>query len=175
MKTIISLAKKPTYFMIGFFVSVFSFVLFSVVPHLREFSGSMALDKSLGADGEIMWQALFAMLKHTIHPTLLPTLLLSILTGLVVMLLVSYYRERGGMLIKTSGTGTLGLVLGILGIGCSACGTLALTAVLGTVGLGGVVLLLPYRGAEFLYIGACVLLFSVWQLVRLINKPLTCE
>lgn len=161
--------------MLGFFVSAVSFFLFSIIPHIKELQGSNALDQSLGADGQILQQAFVSLLKHSVHPTLVPTLLLAVLTGLVVMLLVFYYKTQGSLLIRTSGSGTVGLIVGVLGIGCSACGTLALTAVLGTVGLGGIVLLLPYRGAEFLYIGVFVLLISLWQLIRLINKPLICE
>ena len=163
------------YASLGFFVFLVSFVVFSITPHLTELGGAMDLDKTLNGGGSIMKESLFALLKHSAEPTLIPTLLIAVLTGILIPLLVFYYKQQGALLIKTSGTGFLGLVLGILGIGCSACGTLALTAVLGTVGLGGLTLLLPFRGAEFLYIGVFAMLFSVWQLVRLINKPLICE
>ncbi len=175
MKTLVSIFKKPTYVVLGFFISLVSFIIFSITPHLEEIGGAIALDDSLQGGGSIMRESILTLLKHNTEPTLIPTLLIAVLTGVIISLLVFYYKQQGAVLVKTSGTGFLGLLLGLLGIGCSACGTLALTAVLGTVGLGGLVLLLPFRGAEFLYFGVIALLFSVWQLVRLINKPLTCE
>ncbi len=163
------------YTVLGFFVSIISFVIFSLTPHLEEVGGAVRLDESLQAGGSVTREAFLTLLKHSAEPTLLPTLLIAVLTGLLVPLLTYYYKQQGAVLLKTSGTGAFGLLLGVLGIGCSACGTLALTAVLGTVGLGGLVLFLPFRGAEFLYIGVVAMFFSLWQIIRLINKPLTCE
>gem|GEM_PF-3174427 len=175
MKTLATIFKKPTYASLGFFVSLISFVVFSITPHISELRQASRLDTSLGAEGTVFRETLLSMLKHTFEPTFIPTFLLAILFGIIVVLLTHYYKKQGSLLIKTSGAGTIGLLLGVLGIGCSACGTLALTAVLGTVGLGSLVLFLPFRGAEFLYVGVVLMLFSVWQIIKLINKPLICE
>ena len=150
MKTIIAILKKPMYGVLGFFIFIITFMVFSVTPHLREVWGAIELDSSLQGGGSIVKEALVVLLTHTTEPTLAPTILLALLTALLVPLLVYYYKQQGALLVKTSGSGFFGLLLGVLGIGCSACGTLALTAVLGTVGLGGLTLLLPFRGVEFL-------------------------
>ncbi len=175
MKTILSILKKPIYVCIGFFVFLISFIVFSIIPHLTELGEIRALDNSISADGSVFWATIRSFLGHTFEPTLIPTLIISVLFGLIIVLLVYYYKHNGRTLIKTSGSGTLGVVLGVLGVGCSACGTLALTAVLGSVGLGWLVALLPFAGAEFLYLGIAAMVFSIWQLVALINKPFVCE
>jgi len=174
MDILITIFKKPRYLILGFFVAAISFVVFSLSPHIGELRQAQRLDVSLGADGSVFAETVGSMLRHSVEPTFVPTLLLALLFGVIISMMSFYYKTQGQVLIKTSGAGTFGLIMGILGIGCSACGTLALTAVLGTLGLGSFVLFLPFRGAEFLYIGVCIMLFSVWQIVRLLRKPLTC-
>jgi len=175
MKTLSSIFKKPSYTALAFFVALVGFVVFSLMPHVSELLEANRLDQSLQAGGSIFQKTVVSMLQHSFEPTFIPTFLLAFLLGMIVSLLVYYYKTKGALLIASSGTGTVGLVLGVLGIGCSACGTLALTAVLSTIGLGGLVLFLPFRGAEFLYVGVLLMLFSLWQLIRLIEKPLVCE
>lgn len=174
MDTIFKVLKSPSSLILWVISFDLSYVAFSLSPHIHALSEAYRLDNSLGAEGDILFATVRSLLFHTTEPTLVPTTLLAFLFALIIVLLVHYYRIQGSVLIQTSGSGITGVVLGLLGVGCSACGTLALTAALGAVGLSGLVLLLPFRGAEFLYLGVLIMLFSVWQLVQLIQKPLTC-
>lgn len=174
MREIFSIIKKPRYAILGFFVGILSFLIFSITPHLGALRELHKLDTSLNTGGSIFNKGVWALLGHTTEPTLFPTILLALLFALIVVMLAFYYKTKGAMLIKTSSTGTFGLLLGVLGVGCSACGTLALTAALGTVGLGSLVLFLPFRGAEFLYIGVFIMGLSIYQLNKLIKQEGVC-
>ena len=59
-------------------------------------------------------------------------------------------------------------------MGCAACGSVILTAFLGTIGAGGLLLLLPFHGAEFGIIGLLLLCASIRYLIKKIAEPLVC-
>lgn len=83
-------------------------------------------------------------------------------TGVVAALGVRALRERGG--VRTSGDGvlgTVGVVFGAAGAGCAACGPTVFAAVLGAMGLTGVMAALPFDGVEFLVLGAVAMLCSL--------------
>lgn len=92
--------------------------------------------------------------------------------------LLLYYVRRAQVntaslrTVHLSGIG--GMVSGILGIGCAACGSVILASVFGTLGGGVFIAWLPLRGAEFGLIGIILLLSSSWLLIKKINDPLTC-
>ena len=67
-----------------------------------------------------------------------------------------------------------GVVSGVLGIGCAACGTFVLTSVLALVGAGGLVTLLPLAGQEFGFLGAGLLLVANYLLLKKLSQPLVC-
>lgn len=166
--------KKPQYVAL-FIVSVLLlFLLLSLLPHTAEIRNIAQLDSTFGGGGSIQNTFFISLLAHSATNTFVVTALVSVLSAVNIVLLVLYYKERGAMLMRTSSKGLFGIALGALGIGCSACGTLALTAVLGTLGLGWIVTFLPFHGMEVYVLGVLLLLFSIYQLIKLINKPLTC-
>ncbi|MCD5381279.1 MAG: hypothetical protein LR008_01755, partial [Candidatus Pacebacteria bacterium] len=101
---------------------------------------------------------------------------IAVLFGINVSLLTYYIRRRQ---IEVSGktahvTSIGGLISGIFGIGCAACGSIILTSVLGLFGATGLLLLLPFHGAEFGVIGIILLAFSINYLVKKIDDPFVC-
>lgn len=105
------------------------------------------------------------------------TIAISILFGINLALLVYYIRRVKS--VKTSNkkihlAGIGGMISGLLGIGCVACGSLILTGVLAMVGAGGLLLYLPLRGAEFGILGVLLLLVSIYLVSKKINDPLVC-
>lgn len=100
----------------------------------------------------------------------------SVLFGINIALLTYYVRRRQS---QTKGktahvTSLAGLVSGIFGIGCAACGSIILTSVLGLFGAGGLILFLPFNGSEFGFIGLFLLGYSIYYLIKRINDPLVC-
>jgi len=103
-------------------------------------------------------------------------ILVAVLFGINVALLTFYIRRRQEVSgDKTAHVASLGgMISAVLGIGCAACGSVVVTAVLGLFGGGGLLLLLPLKGAEFGILGVLLLLFSIRYLIKRIKDPLVC-
>ncbi len=67
-----------------------------------------------------------------------------------------------------------GMVAGLFGIGCAACGSILLTAILAGIG-STALLLLPFDGAEIGVLGIALLLYAVKKLVTEIKKGPVCS
>ncbi len=98
------------------------------------------------------------------------TVLISVLFGLNLVLFINLRKNSKKLKKKTTGTIAGGLLFGILGAGCGACGILAVSF-LSFFGLGSLVALLPMGGVEF-EIAGIVLLGTSLILIssRLIHK-----
>ena len=106
------------------------------------------------------------------------TVVIAVLFGVNVILLLYYIRRVRGAVSNVRSTGVAGisgLISGVLGIGCAACGTFVLTSVLALIGVGGIVTYLPFKGVEFGFIGVGLLLYSTYSLVSKIDSPLVCR
>lgn len=103
------------------------------------------------------------------------TVAIAILFGMNVALLVFLGRRRLGE-VQQGGvaTGFLGLISGMLGIGCAACGTFLASGLFAFFGGSGALLLLPLGGSEFGILGVVLLLLSVILTARQIGSPAVC-
>lgn len=109
----------------------------------------------------------------------------TVIVGLVTLLfslnvtVFVYYVRRAQKSMRSDTrihlSGVAGLISGLLGIGCVACGSIILTALLSSVGATGFLLLLPLHGGEFGLLGLILLGVSIHLLVSKINDPLTCS
>lgn len=104
-------------------------------------------------------------------------ILISVLFGINIALLVYYIRRQqvASANVTAHMTSLGGLVSGLLGIGCAACGSVVLTALLGTFGASGFLVLLPFHGAEFGLLGVVFLGLSIRYLIKRINDPMVCR
>ena len=103
-------------------------------------------------------------------------LLIAILFGINIGLLTFYVRRRQ---VKANNTTAHmasigGIVSAALGIGCAACGSVVVTTILGLFGATGFLVLLPFKGAEFGFIGLILLLVSIVYLIKRIDDPIVC-
>lgn len=71
-------------------------------------------------------------------------------------------------------SGIVGLVSGVIGVGCAACGSFLITS-LSLVGATGLLTFLPLEGGEFGIIGIALLGYAVYQLAQKIINPLICN
>lgn len=101
---------------------------------------------------------------------------IAVLLGLNVSLLTYYVRRRQIEMNNKVGhyTSLSGFISGLFGIGCAACGSVIITSALTAVGGGGLILLLPFHGAEFGALGIILLSYSNFYLVKKINDPIVC-
>ncbi len=79
-------------------------------------------------------------------------------------------RTRVGPSGQSFAAGVGGIASGALGIGCAACGSFILTAVLSSVGAAGALAILPLRGGEFGILGVLLLSLSISRTAQHIKK-----
>ena len=104
------------------------------------------------------------------------TIAIAILFGINVVLFIHYIRKQKTGVSKINGAaGIGGLVSGIFGIGCAACGTFILTWILGLVGAAGLLSFLPLGGEEFGIIGVVLLILSIRMIAKKLTEPQTCS
>jgi hypothetical protein len=103
------------------------------------------------------------------------TVLIALLFGVYAALVVYYLKRRIEATAGGAVTGFFGIVSGALGIGCAACGSIALSAVLSFIGVSGVVALLPLGGSEFGIIGIALFLIAIRTTAKQIQTPAVCR
>ena len=101
------------------------------------------------------------------------TLLVAVLFGVNVAMVIHYFRHCF-VIDRSSGAGAIGVVFGMLGIGCSSCGSVALSAVFGTAFTAGVAGFLPLGGLEFGIFGIFMLILSIYLTAKKISRPDMC-
>jgi hypothetical protein len=102
------------------------------------------------------------------------TILIAILFGVNVALIAYYIKERKVFGSSNAALSVGGLVSGVFGIGCAACGTFLLTSFLTLFGATGVISVLPFGGEEFGFIGVGLLAYSVFAITKKISEPIVC-
>ena len=103
------------------------------------------------------------------------TVAIAILFGMYAAMAV-YYLSRRIQTVNDRGValGAGGMISGILGIGCAACGSVIATGVFSFLGASGAIALLPLRGGEFGILGVILLLATSVLLAKKIADPLVC-
>ena len=101
------------------------------------------------------------------------TLAIAFLLGVNLSLLTFHLRRNraAGDVAAGASLSVSGLVSGVFGIGCAACGTFVLSALLGIFGAVAVLAHLPFGGEEFGFIGVGLLLYSYFALTKKIAAP----
>lgn len=103
------------------------------------------------------------------------TILISILFGISIALIAYYIKERRSVVKGSTALSLGGLVSGVFGIGCAACGTFLLTSFLTLFGATGILVFLPFGGEEFGFLGVALLSYSVYMLTKKIAEPMACS
>lgn len=169
--------RRPLHVMLAVLIATTVFVFAVLLPNFKliavVFTSETVtlLDKAalvLNLLGSI--QTNFTMLSAS------TILLVSVLFGVQFSLLMYYIkRVRTGVKIgRVGASGLGGLVSGMFGIGCAACGTFVLTSLLALFGASGILAFLPFGGEELGFLGLGLLGYSIYLLIKKINDPLVC-
>ncbi len=104
------------------------------------------------------------------------TIIIAILFGISLALIIFLLRHKLRD-IKKNGitTGFLGIISGIIGIGCAPCGTLLLTTVLSLFGASWIISFLPLAGGEFGILAIFLLGLSIYTTSRQIQNSIVCK
>jgi hypothetical protein len=176
IKTLMSIVTKPRYAFLVLIVSGTVFTIAVWLQNLRLIS-VVAQKATVPELLSLLWSLYGAIESNFTLVSATYTTAIAVLFGINIALLVYYIkRARGGVSgMKSSGVaGVGGLVSGIFGIGCAACGTFILTPVLALFGAAGFLTWLPFGGEEFGFLGVGLLLYSIYVVAKKINDPLVC-
>lgn len=102
------------------------------------------------------------------------TIVIAILAGVYVSLFTYRFRRQKKLSQKSLSVSFIGLLSGVTGLGCAACGSIVTTSLIGVGGLGSLALL-PFKGSEFGVFGIVLLVTSIYLLAKQINQPLICK
>lgn len=104
------------------------------------------------------------------------TIAIAILFGLNIGLLTFYLRNRISE-IQQSGmaTGALGVLSGVLGVGCAACGSIIASVFLPLLGGSALLSVLPLHGSEFGILSVILLSVSYYLTAKQIQNPAICK
>ncbi len=104
------------------------------------------------------------------------TIASAILLGIDIALIAYYMKERAfawrqGAVAASVG----GMVSGVFGIGCAACGSFVLMNIFAAIGLSGGIALLPLHGGEFGILSVALLGTSLVLVAKRIGSPQVCD
>ena len=103
--------------------------------------------------------------------SLASTLVLGALFAIHTAVFIKVIKERKRL---TGATGILGMLTGLFGVGCAACGSLLITGVFAT-GAGVLLTSLPFGGVEFSILGIILLAISLRKLLKQYQEPIVCS
>lgn len=177
IRTLVTLFSQLRYIQIAALVTYIvlsAAILFRSLPIIWQVSTSANI--SLVSKLQFIF-SLYGMLGSNFTMlSAITTIFISLLLGINVALLVFYIRRRQKGSKNTAGTafGVSGIVAGMFGLGCAACGSVIIMTFLTWFGLGGLLLFLPLQGAEFGILAIILLVASLSHLVKKVNDPLVC-
>ena len=103
------------------------------------------------------------------------TIAITVLFGLTTAMIAYLVKQRR---IAAAGRniaiGSGAVVSGVLGVGCAACGSLILGAVLPSLGAAGALAALPLNGEEFGILSVALLFVSLLLISKNIAEPIAC-
>lgn len=102
------------------------------------------------------------------------TVTVAILFGINIAMVAYYFKNKGAILRREGIVGFFGAFTGFLGVGCSACGSVALSSLLSMAGIGSALSYLPLGGREFAILSIFLLLLSIYQISRKISTSKIC-
>lgn len=122
---------------------------------------------------KLIWQSpQFFVINATLFSASL-ALGVIVLSGVNIAMLV-FYLVRKVQSDHTAGAGLAGTLVGLLGVGCAACGSVILTSLFGLGAASGFLGLLPFNGIEFGILGIAALIASIAFLAQKIQNPDMC-
>ncbi len=102
------------------------------------------------------------------------TIVIAALFGIYAAMVAYYFSRRFEVAKSRVVFGAGGMISGILGIGCAACGSVIATGALSLLGASGAIATLPLRGGEFGLLGIILLFIAIGAIAKKIADPLVC-
>lgn len=162
------------YISIASIISLLFFILFLALSQitvvLEFFSTQAAFVDKVEIVGIILYNSLVEMsIMQSLYLALL-----SVLSGTQVSLLIFLIKRESqtrGSLSRSIG----GMILGVVGVGCSACGSILIVSIFSLfIGTGNALLFLSQWGWLIGIVGIGILLYAIVYTLRIIHRPQVC-
>ncbi len=95
-------------------------------------------------------------------------IIISILFGINLVLFLEFFKKFKSL--KGTKKGLIGSIIGFLGIGCTSCGSVFLTAIFGFSTTSAFFSILPFNGNEISVIGIVLLLLNIFYICQKIQQ-----
>lgn len=177
IRTIKNILLHPAYIAVSLLVSFTVFALTIWLPNISFISRVFEnINVSWGDKAIFLFSLLGSIATNFTFVAAVSTVLIALLFGIQISLTIHLFRVRAfSMAGKTTAASAAGVGMGLLGIGCSACGSIILTAILPVIGASGALMLLPLGGGEFGILGVLILALTVFFTARSIMRPVVCN
>jgi hypothetical protein len=149
----------PAYAVVGLLAALAGLTLFVVSLNLPLARFALAGDLTLPARFTIL-SGLYPFVGAAYEPFQGALLVFVPLLIAVNVAMATYHFREQAVTVESGGASLTGVLLGILGAGCAACGVPILLGVLSLFGVSSAALLLPLDGLEFALLAVVALVLS---------------
>lgn len=122
---------------------------------------------------KIIWTSLGLYATNFTLASQIMIVLVALMSGINIAMLI-FYSKRRVSAIKAAGASGFGLIVGTLGVGCSACGSVILSSLIGITSASALVSALPLGGAEFGIASIALIGLSTYWIAKKIQSPEMC-
>ena len=169
--------RNYPYILLAVFLGLFILGVAILIPSFWLLTTVFA-DGAISLTDKIMllWNLLGSLTTNFTMFSASTTVITSLLVGVNASLIAYLYRrQKTQMGTRGVAMSSFGMTLGMFGVGCAACGSLVLTALLASFGGIGLLAILPYQGQEIGVLGVLALGYATYFLTNNITKPIICE
>ncbi len=169
--------RRPGYLLLALIMSLTVFVFAIWLPNLRLLGSFFQSEATLAEKLQLALALLGSIGSNFSLLSASYTIVIAVLFGIYVALLAYFIRQRVAGISQRNlvAGGISGMVSGLFGIGCAACGSLILTIVLGWASAAAILAHLPLRGREFGLLGIAFLALVIYFTARRIQSPGVCK
>ncbi len=167
--------SKPRYSFFALCISgiiIIGMILLQNIPFIKTIIHSPSF--SFVAKIRILFDSLRAFNTNLTHVSQFFHIVISLLIGVHITSIIYYYRTRRKFGANV-GVGFIGVLSGILGIGCSVCGSVVLSSLIGLSATTVIVTTLPLHGIEFSLAAIIMLVWSIAYICIKLQDPIVCK
>lgn len=175
IKTVITVLRHPAYAIAVILIAAIAFWVYVWLPNFSFF------DKVIFSSGYTLYgkmSLVAASFEYFGSGFSLTEKILTILNAVLIGISLSlgaYYVSNRAAALSLTGLSGLGIIASLLGVGCSSCGSVLLSSLIGISGAAEFTHRLPFGGYTFDIAGTLLVLASIYFTAHIISKPAVCR
>ncbi len=175
IKTIREVLRHPAYAIAAILIAAIVFWIYIWSPNFSFFNKIIFSSGYTDIEKISIIEASFGYFQTGFSTTAkILTILNALLIG-ISLALAAYYIKRRASVLSSAGLSGLGMIAGLLGVGCSSCGSVLLSSLMGLSGATELTHRLPFGGYTFDVAGTVLVLASIYFTAHIISKPIVCK